>query len=160
MSQALQKHSHFGFRLVKNKWSKQAFDGEGARRYGGRWNSKGKCCVYLASTPSLALLEIMVHLDDYSLLADYLLFQMAIAGSSLLELDSDSLADDWNADPAPLSSARIGDEWLLGHSSMALSVPSTIVPNENIILVNPAHVQYSEALASVIEIDFRADSRL
>ena len=156
----LQKYSHFGFRLVKNKWSKQAFDGEGARRYGGRWNSKGKRCVYLPSTPSLALLEIMVHLDDYSLLADYLLFQMVIPGSSLLELDSDSLADDWRADPAPLSTARIGDEWLLGHSSMALSVPSTIVPNENIILVNPAHVQYSEALASVIEIDFRADSRL
>ena len=149
-----------GYRLVKKKWSKQTFDGEGARRYGGRWNSKGKRCVYLASTASLALLEIMVHLDDYSLLADYALYQMEIPDSSLLELDSDSLPDDWDADPAPLATAQIGDEWLTSLASTALYVPSTIVPMENNILLNPAHPQYSETLASVKEINFRADSRL
>ena len=149
-----------GYRLVKKKWSEQAFDGEGARRYGGRWNSKGKRCLYLASSPSLALLEIMVHLDDYSLLADYLLYQMEIPDSSLLELDSDSLPGDWDADPAPLSTARIGDEWLATLASMALFVPSTIVPIEHNILVNPAHPQYDEALSTATEVNFRADQRL
>jgi RES domain-containing protein len=149
-----------GYRLVKRKWSKQAFDGEGARRYGGRWNSKGKRCIYLASTPSLALLEIMVHLDDYSLLADYLLYQMEIPHASLFALDSESLADDWDADPAPLSTAQIGDEWLHSHASTALYVPSTIVPMEKIILINPAHQQYPEILKTVTEVDFRADPRL
>ena len=149
-----------GYRLVKKKWSKQAFDGEGARRYGGRWNSKGKRCVYLASTPSLALLEIMVHLDDYNLLADYALYQMEIPESSLLELDSDSLPDDWRADPAPLSTAQIGDDWLTSLSSAALYTPSTIVPMENNILINPAHPQYAGLLKTIIEVDFRADPRL
>ena len=152
--------SQTGYRLVKKKWSEQAFDGEGARRYGGRWNSKGKRCVYLASTPSLALLEIMVHLDDYSMLADYALYQMEIPDSSLLELDSESLPDDWDADPAPLSTAQIGDEWLISHASTALYVPSTIVPMEKIILVNPGHPQYAETLATVKDIGFKADSRL
>ena len=151
---------HLGYRLVKKKWSGQAFDGEGARRYGGRWNSKGKRCLYLASTASLALLEIMVHLDDYSLLADYALYQMAIPDSSLLELDSDSLPDDWDADPAPLSTAQIGDEWLLSHASSALYVPSTIIPMEKIILINPEHQQYPEVLETATEIDFRAHPRL
>ena len=149
-----------GYRLVKKKWSKQAFDGEGARRYGGRWNSKGKRCVYLASTASLALLEIMVHLDDYSLLADYALYQIKIPDSSLLELDSDSLPDDWDADPAPLSTAQIGDEWLTSLSSAALYTPSTIVPMEKIILINPAHQQYAGLLKTITEVDFRADPRL
>ena len=149
-----------GYRLVKRKWSEQAFDGEGARRYGGRWNSKGERCVYLASTPSLALLEIMVHLDDYSLLADYALYQVKITGSSLLELDSDSLPNDWNADPAPLSTAQIGDEWLNDLSSAALYVPSTILPMENNILLNPAHPQYAELLNTMAEVDFRSDPRL
>ena len=149
-----------GYRLVKKKWSKQAFDGEGARRYGGRWNSKGKRCLYLASSPSLALLEIMVHLDDYSLLADYALYQMEIPDSSLLELDSDSLPDDWDADPAPLSTAQIGDEWLTSLASTALYMPSTIIPMEKIILINPAHQQYPEILKTVTEVDFRADPRL
>ncbi len=149
-----------GYRLVKKRWSKQAFDGEGARRYGGRWNSKGKRCVYLASTPSLALLEIMVHLDDYSLLADYALYQMALPDSSLLELDPNSLPQDWDGDPAPLSTARIGDEWLGSLESTALYVPSTIVPIERNLLINPAHQQYSEILESVKEIDFKVDPRL
>ena len=149
-----------GYRLVKKKWSKQAFDGEGARRYGGRWNSKGKRCLYLASSPSLALLEIMVHLDDYSLLSDYALYQMEIPDSSLLELNLDSLPQDWDADPAPLTTAQIGDEWLLSHASSALYVPSTIVPIEHNILINPEHPQYPETLASIKEIDFSADSRL
>lgn len=149
-----------GYRLVKKKWSQQAFDGEGARRFGGRWNSKGKRCVYLASTPSLAMLEIMVHLDDYSLLAEYALYQMEIPESSLLELDSDSRPDDWDADPAPLSTARIGDEWLSDLSSAALYVPSTILPMENNVLLNPAHSQYAELLKTIADVEFRADPRL
>ncbi len=152
--------SQTAFRLVKRKWSEQAFDGEGARRYGGRWNSKGKRCIYLASTPSLALLEIMVHLDDYSLLEDYMLYQMTIADSSLLELNPDSLPQDWDADPAPLSTAQIGDEWLGSLASTALYVPSTIIPIEHNILINPAHQQYPEVLKTATEIDFRADPRL
>ena len=149
-----------GYRLVKKRWSEQAFDGEGARRYGGRWNSKGKRCLYLASTASLALLEIMVHLDDYSLLADYTFYQMTIPDTSLLELDSDSLADDWDADPAPSSTAQIGDEWLGSLASTAIYAPSTIIPMETIILLNPAHPQYAGLLNTITEVDFRADTRL
>ena len=28
------------YRLVHHKWAAQAFDGEGAKLYGGRWNSQ------------------------------------------------------------------------------------------------------------------------
>ncbi|WP_144431164.1 RES family NAD+ phosphorylase, partial [Pseudomonas syringae pv. coryli] len=48
------------YRLVKRKWLAQAFDGEGAKLYGGRWNSKGNACVYCAGSESLALLEVLV----------------------------------------------------------------------------------------------------
>jgi len=40
-----------------------ALDGEGARLWGGRWNSAGRPMVYAAATPSLAVLEVLVHLD-------------------------------------------------------------------------------------------------
>ena len=35
--------------------------GEGAFRYGGRWNSKGVRAVYCAVDPSTAILEVAVH---------------------------------------------------------------------------------------------------
>jgi len=149
-----------GYRLVKKKRADNAFDGEGGKLYGGRWNSKGKPCIYLATTPSLALLEIMVHLEDYSLLASYSLFQMTIPGTLLLELDQKSLPKDWRADPAPLSTAQIGDDWLLEQTSLALYVPSTIMPIENNILLNPKHPDYTKVLKTIKEVDFSPDPRL
>jgi len=40
-----------------------AIDGEGARLFGGRWNRPGLAVVYCAINLSLAVLEILVHLD-------------------------------------------------------------------------------------------------
>jgi RES domain-containing protein len=37
-------------------------DGEGAKRYGGRWNEWGTAVVYLGGTLSLVALETFVHL--------------------------------------------------------------------------------------------------
>ncbi|MEK7393011.1 MAG: RES family NAD+ phosphorylase, partial [Fibrobacterota bacterium] len=52
------------YRVVKIKRKDDAFSGEGARRAGGRWSSKGVQAVYAASTLSLAVLEILMHLED------------------------------------------------------------------------------------------------
>ena len=41
------------WRIVKQKHSRSAFSGEGARRFGGRWNSPGVSMVYLAHRRSL-----------------------------------------------------------------------------------------------------------
>lgn len=90
-----------GYRLVKRKWLKTAFDGEGARLYGGRWNSKGKACVYLASTESLAMLEVMVHLEDNQLLKEYALLEVTFPEELLMQLPEDVLPADWRAEPAP-----------------------------------------------------------
>jgi RES domain-containing protein len=40
------------------------YDDGGARRAGGRWNSKGARVVYMSENRSLAVLEILVHLSD------------------------------------------------------------------------------------------------
>ena len=52
--------------------------GEGARRFGGRWNSAGVPVVYLAEHPALAALEVRVHLDlPFDLLpADFTLMRI------------------------------------------------------------------------------------
>ncbi|MEX2607338.1 MAG: RES family NAD+ phosphorylase, partial [Kiritimatiellia bacterium] len=56
------------YRLTKKKRVHTAFDGEGARLYGGRWNSKGTRMVYTSAAPSLAILETLVHVDSPTVL--------------------------------------------------------------------------------------------
>ena len=51
------------WRLVKQRHIATAFDGEGARLYGGRWNSRGTPMVYLSASLSLAALELFMHLS-------------------------------------------------------------------------------------------------
>ena len=56
------------WRITSNKFIKSAFNGEGARLFGGRWNSRGTPLIYTAESKSLAALEILVHLESPDLL--------------------------------------------------------------------------------------------
>ncbi|MFM7805220.1 MAG: RES family NAD+ phosphorylase, partial [Verrucomicrobiota bacterium] len=51
------------WRIVREDHGYAAFDGEGAWRFGGRWNSRGTQVVYTSGTRSLAALETLVHLN-------------------------------------------------------------------------------------------------
>jgi len=49
------------WRIVKTRYAASAFDGEGARRFGGRWSSKGVRVVYAAGPVALAVLAALVR---------------------------------------------------------------------------------------------------
>ncbi len=61
------------WRIVKSRVSTAAFDGEGARLFGGRWNSPGVPAVYASESRALALLEVLVGLGDTTQLDAYVL---------------------------------------------------------------------------------------
>ncbi len=149
-----------GYRLVKKKWAASAFDGEGAKRYGGRFNSRGLRCVYVAASESLAILEIMVHLDDYRLLEHFTLFSVQLPDKVIMQLNTRLLPSNWREDPAPAETAIIGDEWLEANLSVALAVPSVIVPRETNYLLNPEHPEYEPLMAQAQELPFDPDPRL
>jgi RES domain-containing protein len=126
-------------------------DGEGARRFGGRWNSPGRPVVYLADHPALAVLEVRVHLDlPLALLpADFVLMQVFLP---------DTGAPEATGDP-PSDTTAAGDIWLTEAHSPTLRVASVLVPHAWNILLNPRHAGAAEA--SILEIEpFRFDPRL
>lgn len=51
------------WRISNHKHSDTAFSGEGSRRVGGRWNSRGRSVFYTSATLSLAALEYFVHME-------------------------------------------------------------------------------------------------
>ena len=147
------------YRLVKAHYVATAFDGAGAKTYGGRWNSKGQPCVYLASSIALCLLETLVHLADSDILPSFTLLAIEIPEQHIMRLDSALLPTDWQQDPAPESTKLIGDEWLSNQSSLLLEVPSTITGEFN-ALFNPSHPAAIQALSSITPQQFTIDARL
>jgi RES domain-containing protein len=145
------------WRVVKQRFAEAAFDGDGAREFGGRWNSVGRAVVYTAATTSLALLEILVNADT-ALLPHYAAIPVTF-GSSLVEVvDAGLLPGDWRSQPPPVRLKRIGDEWTESRRSCVLQVPSAIVPNEWNYLLNPAHPDFSSIEVgepTVLETDTR-----
>jgi RES domain-containing protein len=61
------------WRIIKAQHAHRAFDGEGARLAGGRWNKIGIPMIYTADSLALAALEIMVHLPGSELLKNIFL---------------------------------------------------------------------------------------
>lgn len=130
------------WRIVQRKLIKMAFTGEGARLYGGRWNSPGHPVIYTAQSQALAALEILVHLDSEKLLRDYVAFPVTIPAHCIEGLSQSSLPKDWRVYPAPRSTRAIGDAWLDRAATPALQVPSVVIPSESNFLLNPAHSQF------------------
>ncbi len=131
------------WRIVKAKHAATAFSGEGARRAGGRWNSPGTAVVYTSGSASLAMLEMLVHLQSGKLLKRYVLFEVQFDDSLVEVVDVKALPRTWRKSPPPLAAQRVGDLWVAGGSSAVLSVPSAIVPEEWNYLLNPAHADFS-----------------
>jgi len=133
-----------GFRIVKARLAKDAFTGEGAQRYGGRWNSPGLRAIYVASTASLAMLEMLVHMQSRELLLKYVLFPVEFDDTLVTELDPSTLPSDWRASPAPPTAQAVGDRWIASGSSAVLRVSSAIVDSESNYVINPEHADFGK----------------
>lgn len=132
------------WRITQRRFLKTAFTGEGARLYGGRWNSKGTAMVYLAESQSLAVLEMLVHLDASALLAAYVLTEVRFEVSLVMDLEPSALPKRWGATPAPQRLKAIGDNWIASRASAILRVPSALVPGESNYLINPSHPDFKK----------------
>ena len=124
-----------------------------------RWNHKGQPILYSASTPSLALLEVLVWETSESFHERTLLD---------LEFEDDTetitlqrlvrlLGDAPIGKPEQLT-RDFGSNWLEEQRSLALVVPSIVMPYENNIIFNPAHPRADSLLirhSDVITLDDR-----
>ena len=125
------------WRCVPRKYVKEAYDGRGGLLVDGRWHNAGQPIVYASGSPGTAVLETLVHLGDLqALLSTHVLIGADIPNG--LVKDAEGIPSDWNTLPFSESTQVYGDEWLRGRASVALRVPSAVVPDDNILL-NPGH---------------------
>lgn len=147
------------YRIVRPEYESLAFTGEGARLYGGRWNSPGIAMVYLAETFSLAVLEVLVHVRAEQVLQRHRVAEVRFAPELAADLPPEELPADWDVEPPTHSTRRIGDEWVRSNRNGLLRVPSAVIPREHNLLLNPTHPAFASLHLGPFE-DFFFDVRL
>jgi RES domain-containing protein len=147
------------YRIVQEQWSATALDGEGARRYGGRWNLPGVAAVYLAESRALAALEILVHAPREALRLNWRVIELEIPDSQIEQVSPSALPENWRAQPSSRAAQVFGANWLRTGTNLALQVPSVVIPEEKSLLLNPFHPLMSELVPGT-PLLFSFDSRL
>ena len=132
-------------RIVKTRYLETALTGEGARRTGGRWNPIGVPVVYLASSLSLATLELFVHTKNYSMLLKLFSTLTVTFDESLVEVPRrEDLPKPWNSAEVLTGTQLFGEAWFSGRRSLVLAVPSAVTPGEMNYLINPEHPDFDK----------------
>ena len=131
------------WRLVGPPFADTAFDGEGAARYSGRWNSRGVRMVYTADSLALATLELAVHLVGARV--GYTAIEVEIPDTSIDDVTSRRMLRAWRSDERLTRS--LGDRWFRSSASLAYLVPSALVDprsGERNLLINATHARIGE----------------
>jgi len=97
--------------------------------------------VYCASSLALASLEYFVHLDSDDWPDDLVASRAEVARQrAVRDRGSEGASTRVEGDPGPPSRSRIlGSAWASASRTVALVVPSTIIPSEINVLLNPLH---------------------
>jgi RES domain-containing protein len=137
---------------------KDDISGNGAKLYGSRWNSVGTPMLYLASSISLAWLEMLVHLQLQDKSTDFALLYVNIpSNAEIQELQTGKLKQHWQSDAG--YTQFIGDEFVRSKQKLILKVPSALVEEEANYLVNPLHPDFKKTEIIKTKI-FQFDHRL
>ena len=148
------------YRIFKSKHAATWYDGEGAFRYGGRWNSQGTRLLYASSTLSLAALEMLVNLNAEDLLLAYSFARVEFESDIILSVEKfRKLPKQWADSPPSAEIQAIGDEWAVSLRSVVLQVPSAVLPNESNFLISINHSDFPQVRLGKVEA-FKFDQRL
>jgi len=147
------------FRIVKRRHAPEAFTGEGARIHGGRWNRPGTPMVYAARTRALAALESLAHFAGAERRIAFVIYEIEIPDALVLSIDPDTLPAGWRTNEPSAITQDLGTAWQREGHSVALAVPSALIPEESCVLFNPEHPGTARVTVSY-PVAFAFDERL
>ena len=142
------------YRVAKARHARNAqtmLTGEGAREWGGRFNSPGTRAVYCASTLSLAALEILVHAPRVAILPEYRFLEIRVPDHAIEHIANDEIPDDCTI---------VGDERLGASGILGFSVSSFVLPLERNVVLNPDHPDFASLVTHGHVEPFVLDKRL
>lgn len=144
------------YRITTAKWASRL----SASGYPARWNPKNVHVIYTAGSAALACLENLVHRSGEGLNALFRLIEIEIPDSiSSKSIQTEDLPPDWHQMRGYTICQVIGKQWIEEQQACTMNVPSSIIPVEKNILINPHHPEFKKISIQDIK-DFSFDKRL
>ncbi|GHB41446.1 hypothetical protein GCM10008106_23220 [Mongoliitalea lutea] len=113
--------------------------GEGAKRYGGRWNLPGTPALYAGASLSVALVERLT-IDPELFSSErhilYTIIEFDLPSEHIYIPNIDELPIGWNSLPATQVSMNFGNK-LLMEGRLGFAVPSIVDPTSLNLVINP-----------------------
>jgi RES domain-containing protein len=132
------------WRICRACYADEAFSGEGARRFGGRWNSRGVPMVYASTSLALAAIELFVHLEPNQTPKDLVSIAAELPEAEpAIRWGAEALPPHWWGDE-PALMHELGDRWIREKQSLAVFAPSVPIRLEWNVLINPSHPRVRE----------------
>jgi RES domain-containing protein len=139
------------YRAHKLKTVSYVFSGDGGLFAAGRWNSLGRKVVYCSASLALATVEWLTHNGLSVSGFTYHRFSIEIPDELVRFFTIDQLPSGWDTEPATNVSREFAEQNLYGNAnnSLALAVPSVVIPEELNLIINPLHAHYSIAQKTI-----------
>lgn len=148
------------YRICDARYAAAALTGEGARRYSGRWHHAPTAVLYTAATRSLAALEMLVNLDSNLFPDTFVTIPIKIPDDLPIDVaDESRLPAGWQGFPPLRETRDMGTTWVGAAHAVALRVPSAVIPQEYLYLLDPQHPDFARLRIDDPE-PFRFDPRL
>ena len=120
--------------------------GEGAKRYGGRWNLQGHPVLYGSGTIASALLERLTIDPELFASERYVLYNIMefVCPDKLIKMSVlGELPEGWDAIPPEKSSQNFGTQ-LLQSGIVCFAVPSVVDKTSLNYVINPLARQFNK----------------
>ncbi len=101
-----------------------------------------------------------MHPHRGEVLNRYVLLGSDFSDTELMTLNDTALPRSWRRDPPPSYTAAIGDQRTIRPTSVALTVPSTSIPQQRNIVLDPADPAFEAIVESMTGEPYVFDSRL
>lgn len=143
------------YRIIEPRQASHPFSGPGSD-CGGRWTSPRTQGVYASLSPASAMLEYLAHLEGETP-RELLLATASVPIECVLA--QVELPSEWAERPYRDDVRHVGDAWSRSKRSLALRVPSAVVPDEHNVVLNPDHPDFAKLQLEQLT-PLKLDSRL
>jgi len=113
-----------------------------------------------AESLALATLEILAGVGDWRRLTDMVFVEATPADEAIWTPDVSDLPEGWDRLPPGHASQTLGDDWLQSARSVAMRIPSVVLPRGWNVVLNPAHPAFESVLQAESPEPLRLDDRV